>query len=247
MDTINFNINKTKLHFERFEFKYLMDEIKARRVLQALLANNLEWDPHTQGKPDHAYTVTSLYYDSVSLKCFRDKIAGLDNRFKLRQRIYSQEYRDDLPVFYEVKKKKDAVVIKDRQIDSPTDEFNFLRAMHNLRPLLLVSYKRQALQGKFQERLRVTFDSLLTAAEARSLKDFDELRPIAPGLVIMEVKYNNTLPGWFLRTIVDHELERRPFSKYCAGIESCGKLLVRAGIYGSVDQRIVNSSAAAPL
>lgn len=230
------NLPKIKLHFQRFEFKYLMDELKARRVLQALLANNLEFDPYTEGKTDHAYVVTSLYYESPELKCYQDKISGLQNRFKLRERVYEREFKSYLPVFYEVKKKNDAVIIKDRDLNSPSSEFNFLRRTFNMTPRLLISYKRQALQGKFQERLRVTFDSLLTASEARSFEDFGTLRPIASGLVVMEVKYNNTLPGWFLRTIEGYELTRQPFSKYCVGVESCAKMLLGAGLLRSVDQ-----------
>lgn len=241
------DLPKTKLHFQRFEFKYLMDELKAQRVLQALLANNLDFDPYTEGKTDHAYTVTSLYYESPELKCYQEKISGLQNRFKLRERIYEREFKNDLPIFYEIKKKNDAVIIKDRKLNSPSSDFNFLRARYNLMPRLLVSYKRQALQGKFQERLRVTFDSAISATETRSLKDFGALRSVASGLVVMEVKYNNTLPGWFLRTIEGYELERQPFSKYCVGVESCSRMLLGAGLSRSVDQMVVKQNLAVPV
>ena len=228
---------KPKLHFERFEFKYIMNEMTANLVLQSMFQTNLKWDSYIENSPDHSYTVTSLYYDNPTLKCYREKIDGLGKRFKLRQRIYSERLNGSEQIFYEIKNKKDAVIIKDRQVGSPGNDFEFRRLRYSLEPNLLVSYKRKALQGKFQDRLRVTFDSDLRAIPANNLKDFDEPIQIIPGLVIVEVKYNGTLPGWFRKIITKHELDRRPFSKYCAGIEACPSLLIRGGLYRYIDTR----------
>src|SRR3989338_8668333 len=116
---VNIEAGKIKLHFERFEFKYLMTEVKAEKVIEMLLANNLEWDPYTENKTGHAYTVTSLYYDSPTLKCYREKIDGLDRRFKLRERMYEKQRKDCVSIFYEVKNKKDAVIMKNRALGRP--------------------------------------------------------------------------------------------------------------------------------
>lgn len=238
---INNETSKIKLHFERFEFKYLMTEAKAEKVLETLLANNLEWDPYTENKIEHAYTVTSLYYDSPTLKCYREKIDGLDRRFKLRERIYGKKHEENTQIFYEIKRKKDVVIVKDREIGSPSEEFEYKRQAFNLSPNIVIQYERQALQGKFQDRLRVTFDRELRAVSAESLKDFHDPKPVSPRFVIMEIKYNNTLPAWFSRIITGHELERRPFSKYCAGIEACPLLLLKSGLYNTIDTEVVST------
>src|SRR3989344_8541841 len=220
-----------KLHFQRFEFKYLMNEMTAKQVMASLLNNHLEWDPYLKSTPDHAYIVTSLYYDSPNLKCYQEKIAGMDKRFKLRQRFYGEKYVDGQPLFYEIKNKKGAVIIKNREVNAPSDTFEYLRQVNQMQPNLLVTYRRQALQGKFQERLRVTFDSDIRVIPATSIADFGEPVDVVPRAVVMEVKYNNTLPGWFDRIITKHELTRVAFSKYCVGIENCPSLLIKAGFY----------------
>lgn len=229
------SVLQPKLHFERFEFKYLMHEETATRVRDTLLKNNLEWDPYTLSSSDRAYTVTSLYYDSVSVRCYRDKIDGLERRFKLRERIYAAVHTPGDPRFFEIKRKKDAVIVKDRTVNAPGTDFEYLRRRYALEPNVLVTYRRSALQGTFQERLRVTFDSELACTPARSLSGESSPYPIARGLVIMEVKYNNTLPHWFHRIILTHELDRRPFSKYCIALEACTSLLVRGALLPSLD------------
>lgn len=236
-----------KLHFERFEFKYHLNEIAAKKIIDDLLNNNLKWDPYVGEK--HDYTVRSLYYESPDFKCYREKLSGIQNRFKIRIRTYSDIVKPGDSVFLEIKRKSDAVILKDRIVlpydifqayfhdrkysnvidclgGHDKDVFKEILAkelLYCMKPLVCVTYKRKPLVGKFQEKLRVTFDSRIEAGRLDDATKHGMAYPIAPNLIIMEVKYNNTLPHWFLKIIQKHNLDRRPFSKYCEGLETCFK------------------------
>ena len=105
---------KTKLHFQRFEFKYQMPLDFVEGIIPELL-KYMDFDPFAQKFPDHGYTVASLYFDSVGLDCYYQKLAGVRTRKKLRIRFYPENgLTPETKVFLEIKRKYDAVVVKDR-------------------------------------------------------------------------------------------------------------------------------------
>ncbi len=231
---------KNKLHFQRFEFKYPMDERVAEHILETCLKNQLQWDPYVQDKPHHQYTVRSLYYDSPTWKCYYEKKDGLSYRTKLRARFYGANPHGN--IFLELKRKKDAVILKDRIITPWADyknnenllyvpivdgrpevlnEIFVKQKQYTLRPKFLVQYERQALVGKFEDRLRVTFDRHLSYAPTDRLDYSEPLTPFNDRLVIMELKFNNSLPVWFKYIIEKHNLKPSSFSKYCELLEAC--------------------------
>jgi SPX domain protein involved in polyphosphate accumulation len=53
-----------------------------------------------------------LYLDSDSLKLYRTTINGDKNRYKLRLRYY--EDRPDAPVFFEIKRRMNNIIMKQR-------------------------------------------------------------------------------------------------------------------------------------
>lgn len=239
---------KPTFHFQRFEFKYTLTRPQADNIIEDCLSHHLEWDPFVAGREGKSYAVTSLYLDTPALKCYHEKIAGLKDRFKIRVRIYDEEVKRDSDIFLEIKKKSDALVIKDRllldynQYESTFENGrSFSRVPQgegerktaeeiiakirrfSLAAVAAVRYRRRPLIGRFVERLRITFDSELEAARASALKDLNFL-PVSPRTVIMEVKYNNTLPFWLHRVIQAHNLDRQPFSKYGRGIETLSRL-----------------------
>src|SRR3989344_9271378 len=108
-----------KLRFERFEFKYVLDMETYQRVKKAL-ANFLVPDAAFAGLPHGFYEVISLYYDSPRFFYYWEKIDGASRRKKIRVRTYRHvaqgTYHDaqDAPIFLEIKRKRDAVILKDR-------------------------------------------------------------------------------------------------------------------------------------
>ena len=159
---------KLKLHFQRFEFKYYLPKSKADKLIPALL-NYLDWDPYIKELNTDFYQVNSLYFDNQTFGCYWDKESGLSDRKKLRLRYYNQLSNLNSPVFLEIKRKKDALVIKDRiSIDaasSSNDNFDkklsellnadqdndflhelvWFKKRNTLRPKLFVSYKIQTI------------------------------------------------------------------------------------------------------
>lgn len=244
------NTQEPKLTFKRYEFKYHLNREMVDRMVLDLLKNNMVWDPFVENKEENDYTVTSLYFDSPSYKCYHEKINGLKDRYKLRLRIYDDFLKDGQGVFLEIKRKTDMVILKDRVVlahekykkmfeegelnfsslifskrdQEILEEFFYKKFHFNMSPVVFVKYKRKPLVGAFNDRFRITFDSEIKSAGGKEwLEKRDDLLEVALGLVVMEVKFDNTLPKWFLKVIHKYELDRRPFSKYCSAMETCLK------------------------
>ncbi|MFH1890147.1 MAG: polyphosphate polymerase domain-containing protein [Candidatus Kuenenbacteria bacterium] len=235
---------KINLHFQRFEFKYYLPKNKADKLIPALL-NHMNWDPYIKNSPKDHYEVNSLYFDSPDYGCFFDKEAGLADRKKLRYRFYN-DLEIDNPVFLEIKRKKDALVIKDR-ISLHQDSCNYLKLndilkkikkenknnyfvneviwfknRNSLKPKLFVCYKRKAFVGKLDPKLRITFDYDIKTQLSNDLKlNNKKWHRVYPQGAVIEVKYNNILPSWFHKIIQRYQLNRIAYSKYCNALRHC--------------------------
>ena len=228
---------KPTLHFQRFEFKYFLPKHKVKQLVAALLPH-MAWDPNA--KETGFYRVNSLYFDSPDYGCFWDKEAGVADRKKMRLRYYGDSLAPDTPVFAEIKRKNDALIIKDRvgllakdcvgtafekkirELSRSGKDNGFLQELvwfvkrNVMRPKLHVTYNRRALLGKRDKRFRVTIDENI---ESRLQPFFSESkarlpRRIYPHGVVFEVKYHNVLPSWFHRVLQTFELQRLAYSKY---------------------------------
>ncbi len=233
-----------KLHFQRFEFKYQFPENIIDGLIPELL-KYMEWDPYAKDLPGKFYTVSSLYYDSIGLGCYYQKIAGERTRKKLRIRFYDPAIKPETPVFLEIKRKYVTVVVKDRltfshqdcfnllkenkklnlplsQHDKETlDEFLWLKIYNSMVPQNLVIYSRKPLISKVDPNFRLTFDYNIRTYLADWITEKKAVCLVNPGMAIMEVKFNNILPFWFQQIIQRYNLQQRPFSKYCSSLEVC--------------------------
>ena len=201
------NNNRPKLHFRRLEFKYVLTPEQHKKIQTQIRAFMIP-DPYAKNKG--AYTVSSLYFDSPGLRYYYENEAGLKTRQKIRHRWYNH---DNSKIFWEIKRKKDAVVIKDRCLASkPTksikQQLDFYTLRHRLRPVLSVHYQRQPwiIPGR---RFRFTFDYDLFADD----------KELLPEKVIMELKFTGKLPFWTHRLIQQHSLERQAMGKYRLAVE----------------------------
>jgi len=242
---------KPKLHFQRFEFKYFVPEELIEPIKQDLLKNSMKWDPHLPDSHDGQYEVRSLYYDTPGLAAYWDKEAGAKIRKKHRLRVYSDREQNDLPVFIEIKRKYDMLVMKDRLLTNwqntlklltgeQNDYFNFFPSLDKaivgeffydmlkgqMKPVVLIVYDRTPLISDYDEKFRVTFDFNIRASDTQDLFYNDTFIPVLDKGCIMEVKFNNSLDFWFHQLIQKYELSRQPFSKYCHGIEAIGKVKI---------------------
>lgn len=240
---------KIKLHFQRFEFKYQFPK-NIIEVLLPTLLKYMEWDPYVKDLPDKFYTVSSLYYDSVGLDCYYQKLAGDRTRKKLRIRFYDSQLKPQTLVFLEIKRKYDTVIVKDRltfsyqdclsllkenkklnlplsKHDKDTlDEFIWTKIYNSMVPQNLVVYKRKPLISKVDPNFRVTIDYDLRTYLADWIDERKGGKLVRPAIAVMEVKFNNVLPFWFHQLIQRYNLEQQPFSKYCNSLEVCKPTLL---------------------
>lgn len=239
------NSNGNTIHkFNRFELKYMISLQQAERFKTAL-ERYLFPDEHGHG--NGRYTLSSLYYDSPDLRCYRENAHGLKFRRKLRIRCYEdgEPFTDESPVFLEIKQRYDRVTQKrrtvlpyrdalrlcnDRQIpdNGPgnralLEEIYVLLWQYNLRPASIVRYERQAFIGtEYNMGLRVTFDTSLSF-QARQLRLHEQpsgLPMLPASSVVMEVKVNERIPYWLVDMIAAHDLQRVGISKYCRSIDA---------------------------
>ena len=171
---------------QRFEAKYIITELQAMAVRDFI-------DPYVV--PDtyaSVYPVTSLYLDSPALMMYRSSEMGEKNRYKLRLRVYDDD--PDGPVFFEVKRRMDLVILKRRAalrrehietvlrggevpvraMYKPGDTKSYANLMYfrdlmermSATPRVTVRYEREAYVSNTEEPVRLTFDRYLSCLDS---------------------------------------------------------------------------------
>jgi len=230
-----------KRRFNRFELKYIIPVVLRDMLVEHI---SLHMTSDALGVDGH-YRISSLYYDSPDLQCFRSKLDGIRFRRKVRIRWYGEtpEQLSDA-VMVEIKQRIDRTTQKrrvrlplcdalalcvgqfDRQLDDPLDqavaaEVTFLAKSLLLEPACLVVYQRQAfVGGSHDPGLRITFDADLGCALANvpPIRGRALHRFQRPDWVILEVKADDLVPLWVTRMLAQHSVTLNRFSKYCAAV-----------------------------
>lgn len=238
-------ITKAKLHFSRFEFKYILP-LELRDEVERELKFFLEFDPFVEATPQHRYFVRSLYYDDPDFTCFHDKHDGLHTRWKFRVRTYTDNPEDGTPYFLEIKGRYNNLVFKHRAPvnakpgemvirgaelsdhllrhvpDGPLrTQFLYELLRKDLRPVALVDYNRRPYISKYDPHFRLTFDDHLrgTATDSLFPDRCDRQRNLLLGYTVVEVKFRRQIPSWFHRIIQSYNLWRVSISKICTACE----------------------------
>ncbi len=231
----------SKLQSSRFEFKYIVDE-QAAREIQRFVRSYLEPDAYTVGREGAGYHVHSLYLDSTDLFTCRATLHGEKNRFKLRLRFYGED--DDSPVFFEIKRRENVVIMKQRAAVQRSavqrllagewldhrcllkDDEKNRHALHNFcflcrkihaQPAAYTSYLREGYEPPSSNTVRVTFDRDLRAGRFRgSLSVADLQRWARPdvGGVVLELKFTDRFPNWMHTLTETFNLQRTSVPKY---------------------------------
>ena len=225
----------------RHELKYFINPAELD-VLRARLRPVLELDPHCPG--GEPYFIRSLYFDDIHESAWYDKQAGVEHRDKYRIRIY---HCSDKEIFLERKRKigdfiqKSSVQITRRLCDQLCDgnpsglykspnpllqEMYVQMRTKLLRPRVIVDYAREAYIHPAEET-RVTFDLNLRSGLFSHDLFNPELPTVCPhdrNVEILEVKFNNYLPGNVAALLAGVEAERSAVSKYilCRRYEPLG-------------------------
>ena len=214
----------------RREIKYEIDscqELKLKRLLSAVL----EGDKHN-GKD--GYRVRSLYFDTPYALDYYEKIEGLENRKKIRLRVYDF---GDSPAKLELKQKQgirqrkqsltlsrwqaERIIEGDYSLLDDCGQFgeymNRLMQTMAYRPACLVEYDRTAFFCPTNDT-RITLDRGLRANEgSAALYDPNvQFFPVsAQGRLTLEVKYNHFLLSYIKDVISTVDMLNVSCSKYC--------------------------------
>ena len=224
----------------RFEYKYIIEESRARAACD-FARGYLEPDRHADPSRHNSYEVHSLYLDSPGHDLCRATMHGHKNRFKLRIRFYDEA--PDHPVFFEVKRRVNDVILKQRAavrrasvlpllaghapaisdlVPGAEGDFGALAGFCRLRGAIgaegraFVSYLREAYATP-DERVRVTFDRLIRGAPYRGAfqlpPDREWTYPPVAG-VVLELKFTDRFPVWMREMVRALNLWRGPMAKY---------------------------------
>jgi hypothetical protein len=228
---------------DRLEYKYLVPTEELSRLRRAL-APFVKTDSHIDPERGE-YTVRSIYLDTCALDYYYQKLSGIQHRRKLRIRGYDQQL-DDSQVFLEIKRKNDMAISKARAllpfrqagrflINGNIDHYfgktrdrrdarSFLYHLHrySLRPVVLVTYDREAFFRSYDDSVRITFDKNLRSCPFPNLEDLYSERGMLhslSGKFVLEVKFSDGIPLWLKTIVRDFGLERRAVSKYAISLE----------------------------
>lgn len=214
----------------RHEYKYLISR-SAAQLLKLRLAGLMDRDPHAG--PTGQYTIRSLYFDDLHYSAYAEKADGVRDREKFRIRIYNY---DTSVIRLEKKEKLGELTRKTGQTitkadadhlerckagpcpDSTGDLTNLLRCKiaGGLRPVVLVDYDRTPFVCSAGQT-RITLDeNLRTRPYSGSLTA--SCQAMVPVLgedqVVLEVKFNDYLPGVLATALEDIPRANLAISKY---------------------------------
>jgi len=238
-----------RLQATRFELKYRIPAAVALQMRE-FVRSYLVPDEFSEGKPDYSYHNRSVYLDSDDLRLYWDVINGAKNRYKLRIRYYDDHPAS--PVFFEIKRRMDNAILKQRcavkreavasllagQMPQPHHLFSpgtkswdaiqeFCRLKEDLQasPKTLVGYWREAWAGE-DNSARVSFDRDVCSATHFTtdmpITMENYVMPFAPD-VILELKFTGRFPNWFRQMVEMFGVMQLGAAKYVDGVERLGE------------------------
>ena len=215
----------------RHEYKFLISRADAE-LLKRRLPHIMERDTHAGGTGQ--YTIRSLYFDDFSNTAYYDKMDGVSERAKYRIRFY--DYDSSL-IKLEKKEKNGSLTRKTAQTitkrdaaalefarsegcpdhpDGLTAELRIACVSKGLRPRILVDYDRTPFICR-DGNTRITLDENLRTrpyiphlfASPRAM-----IPVIDPEQVILEVKFDDFLPGYLATALADIPKVNMAISKF---------------------------------
>ena len=214
--------------FKRYEMKYLLTPEQKASMLQAM-------EPYMALDQYGRTTIRNIYFDTDNYRLVRHSIEKPAYKEKLRIRSYHRA-RPESTVFVELKKKYEDVVYKrrlslteeealewvtgkmhckeDTQISREIDYF--LSYYRTLRPVVFLSYEREAYYCRQGGDFRVTFDdNILCRQENISLEsDIYGTPLLEDGKTLMEIKCSGGIPLWMAEVLSREHIYKTSFSKY---------------------------------
>jgi hypothetical protein len=190
--------------------------------------------PDRHAGPSGEYHIRSLYFDDIGNKALDEKQAGVSDRNKYRIRIYNLE---DKVIHFEKKIKRNEFIAKikepltrqmtDQIVAGNAEVLNvpekplfaelYYEMKHRLlQPKVIVDYIREPYVCR-NGNVRITFDKdLKSGLNQTDLFDpqLSAVRAIDENFIILEVKYDEYLPGYIRDALQLEGLFRQSASKY---------------------------------
>ena len=239
---------KENQKFYRYEFKYILNKEISDHI-EDEAKNFMNYDGYVNKELNNRYYVRSLYFENNFSSNFYEKADGMKIRRKYRLRTYNNNFDPKVPIFFEVKGRTSERTYKKRMSVKSSDlnyfllqneNFNLLKLYpdneivkdfifdslrKNLKPRILVDYKRRPYINRFGLYFRLTFDTNLLTSKSNSLfekNNHSSWLACKAGYTILEVKFDRGIPAWFHRIIQCYNLRRRSISKFVIGMSYCG-------------------------
>ena len=218
----------------RKEIKYIVPLNKAL-ALKSGLDNFLPRDDYCL---DGAYSVRSLYFDSINNLDYSEKLAGIDIRKKIRARIYNG---DSSLCKLEIKQKNDiwqqkhSFIIAENDVrELSSGNYSVLKSyFHDVetsvkaysimlqgryKPVVQIEYDRIAYKYPMYDT-RITLDMNVRASESNMdiFASAVNYIPVMCENVVLEIKYSGKLMGFISDMLGKFNLTQSSYSKYCMG------------------------------
>ncbi len=213
--------------FQRHELKYMISVQQQEEILNAL-------EPYMTADRFGHSSIRNLYYDTPDFRLIRQSLDRPVYKEKLRMRSYGMAAQTQ-PVFVELKKKYASVVYK-RRIEMPQADAleslacaapmpdsqigreiaAFLDFYGQLAPKVFLSYDRDAFYAEDGSGFRLTFDEHIRyrTRELTLSSDAWGTALLEPGMVLMELKAQDSIPLWMAHTLSRLGIRKTSFSKY---------------------------------
>ncbi len=224
----------------RFEYKYVVSPLLVPAIRE-FVQPFVRPDRFAARRSDRRYAICSLYLDSDDLRLYQQTVGGEKNRFKLRVRSYSDD--DSTPLFFEVKRKINNIVQKQRarvrrgpaedllerclerscgENDPDLEQFVSHMDLTAARPVIRVRYMREAYESIAGDPVRITLDTELMHV---CTFDFDTNHTSGRWVttpidgVILEIKFTEMFPSWIRDLVQIFGLKQRPVPKYVMSVD----------------------------
>lgn len=229
--------------FKRYEIKYLLTTEQYAAVRSGMEA-------YMRGDEFGESDICNLYCDTPSFLLARRSIEKPIYKEKLRIRSYGRA-TEDSRVFVEIKKKYKSVVYKRRirtdergalSLFSPetapppkkqiAKEIRyFIDHYTDIKPVMYISYRREAFYDKSDDDFRMTFDrEILWRDTDLMLSSGIYGTPILPpDTVLMEVKTAAAIPRWLIKILSAQSSYKTSFSKYGTAYKQLMKIKKQGG------------------
>lgn len=214
----------------RHEYKYLISA-SAAELLKRRLPTVMGRDPYAG--PTGRYTIRSLYFDDGNYAAYEEKMSGVSDRIKYRIRYYNY---DTSVIKLEKKEKHGGLTRKTGKGITLADAMHLqscgtgdcpdtggelltelrLGIAGGLKPAILVDYDRTPFVCNAGQT-RITLDENIRTRpyDADLLASEKAMVPVLePDQVVLEVKFNDFLPGYLSDALADIPKVHLAISKY---------------------------------